>query len=234
MSIITYPDPITTPPGVPFELRNGDRLTREEFHRLYKQTPREVKAELIGGIVYMASPLKRRHGTQHVTLGTLFRIYVGHTPGVETGDNSTIFLGKDSEPQPDLYLRILPECGGQSTTTREDYIAGAPELVAEVADSSRSIDLHAKHDDYRRYGVLEYVVISLREPEVYWFDLAANRPLKPNKDGIVQMQTMPGLWIDVAGLLNGEFDRLMATLNAGLATPEHKEFAEKLGAKSSS
>ena len=91
------------------ELYSGDRMTQPEFHRLYEQTPKDFRAELIGGIVYVSSPLKRRHGTSHPALATVFFTYHGHTPGVECGDNTTIQLGEEGEPQPDLYLRILPE-----------------------------------------------------------------------------------------------------------------------------
>ena len=81
-------------------------------------------------------------------------VYKAATPGVEAGDNVTVQLGYDAEPQPDLYLRILPEYGGQSRNSDDDYVAGAPEFVAEVALSSRSIDLHAKRNDYLRKRAL--------------------------------------------------------------------------------
>src|SRR5262249_11308815 len=123
----------------PPELHNGDRMTQEEFHRVYEQMPEDFRAELIGGIVYVASPLKRRHGTNHLPLGTLLFAYEGNTLGVESGDTTTILLGEKGEPQPDLYLRILPEFGGRSRTTKKDYVAGAPELTGEIAHSSRSI-----------------------------------------------------------------------------------------------
>src|SRR5438270_6929222 len=123
--------------------------------------PGDFEAELIGGIVYVASPLKRRHGTNHLPLGNLLFAYEDHTPGVESGDNATILLGDEGEPQPDLFLRILPEFGGQSRTTDDDYVEGAPELVAEIAHSSRSIDLHRKREDYTRYGVWEYLVLDV-------------------------------------------------------------------------
>jgi hypothetical protein len=41
-------------------LANGDRMSRAEFHRIYSETPEDVHVELIGGIVYFASPLRRR------------------------------------------------------------------------------------------------------------------------------------------------------------------------------
>src|SRR5436305_1909927 len=142
MSTIPRPIPVRAPDPEPVELHNGDRMTREEFHRLYERTPEGFRAELIGGIVYVSYPLKLRHAKNHLPLGTLFYNYEAGTPGVESGDNATILLGDEGEPQPDLFLRILPEFGAQSRTTDDDYVEGAPELVAEIAHSSRSIDLH--------------------------------------------------------------------------------------------
>jgi hypothetical protein len=39
-------------------LENGDRLTRIEFERRYALMPQIKRAELIEGVVYMASPLR--------------------------------------------------------------------------------------------------------------------------------------------------------------------------------
>jgi len=206
-------------------------MTREEFHRIYAATDDAFRAELIGGIVYVPSPLKRRHGVHHLLLGALFAAYAARTPGVEAGDNATVLLGEDAEPQPDLYLRLLPESGGQSRTTDDDYVLGAPELIAEIAHSSRAIDLHAKKDDYARYGVHEYLVVTLGEGRLRWFDLRAGRELEAAADGVVRLQVTPGLWVDTTALFAGDHAGAMATLERGLATPEHSEFVRRLSAR---
>jgi hypothetical protein len=100
-------------------------------------------------------------------------------------------------------------------------------LVAEIAPSSRSIDLHAKRLDYIRYGVREYLVLCLREGHLRWFDLGADRELAADPDGINRIHCFPGLWIDVAALLSKD-RRLIAVLNQGLATPEHAAFIRSL------
>src|ERR1041385_7877050 len=86
-------------------LQPGERLTQSEFHRRYEAYPEDVKFELIGGIVYMASPLKRPHGTYHPKVSLVLALYEASTPGVELADNMTSILGEKSEPQPDLMLR---------------------------------------------------------------------------------------------------------------------------------
>src|SRR5665213_4278335 len=60
------------------ELHTGDRMSREEFHRVYERTPRHIRAELIGGIVYVASPLKLRHGTNHIPLASVLFLSLIH------------------------------------------------------------------------------------------------------------------------------------------------------------
>lgn len=221
---------VSSSPGDSLELHTGDRMSQAEFHRIYEKMPAGFRAELIGGIVYVASPLKRMHGTRHVFLGTLFGNYVAKTPGVEAADNVTVLLGEEGEPQPDLYLRIVEECGGQSTVSEDDYIQGAPELFTELALSSRSIDLHAKRVDYTRYGGLEYVVACLREKRLRWFDLRADQEIPIDADGICRVRTFPGLWIDAQALFAEDYARALATLDKGLATPEHAAFVQKLAA----
>jgi Uma2 family endonuclease len=98
-------------------LRDGAQMTREDFHRAYEQTPDDFKAELIGGIVHVSSPLRIPHAKYSSFLIMLVGLYRAGTPGVECGDNATIILSDDSEPQPDIYLRILPAFGGRSQTT---------------------------------------------------------------------------------------------------------------------
>jgi Uma2 family endonuclease len=227
-SIMTGVSGSTAEPPELRELHTGDRMNRKEFHRIYETMPADFKAELIGGIVYVASPLKWKHGTRHLALGTVFGNYEGSTPGVDAGDNTTILLGPEGEPQPDLYLRILPEFGGQSGTTKDDYVDGAPELLSEIAHSSRSLDLHGKLRDYRRNGVLEYIVACLRERQLRWFDLSGNKELQLDADGICRIRTFPGLWIHAAALFAKDFTRLLATLNQGLASPEHAAFVRRL------
>src|SRR5436309_1615849 len=96
-------------------LLTGDCLTQKEFHRRYETYPEDEKYELIGGIVYMAPPVLRDHGTYHPPLSLALTLYEAATVGVEVGNNMTTILGETSEPQPDLMLRRLTEFDGQSS-----------------------------------------------------------------------------------------------------------------------
>lgn len=210
-------------------LHSGDRLSQPEFHHRYEQYPDHVKSELIQGTVYMASPQRRPHGTYEVRLSTLLGLYEAATPGVEAAHNTTVILGDDSEPQPDLLLRVLPERGGVARTENE-YLHGGPELIIEVAHSTAAIDLHQKKDDYERGGVAEYVVVCLEEPQVFWFDLAGGRSRKTPADGVLRSKAFPGLWIDSKALFRGDLQHMVQVLNDGLASPEHARFIRRLEA----
>lgn len=212
-------------------LEPGDRLTREEFERRYEAMPHLKKAELIEGVVYMPSPVSvDGHAVPHASFTTWLGVYWSGTPGVEVGDNATLRLDLDNEPQPDDYLRILPDYGGQSGGSG-GYIAGAPELVAEVAASSASYDLHDKLNAYRRNGVCEYVVWRVWDREIDWFVLREGRyeRLPPNADGVFQSEVFPGLWLDARALISRKLARVIEVLQNGLSTPEHAEFVMRLG-----
>src|SRR6266851_1761754 len=96
-------------PGHIPPLENGDTLTRDEFERRYSAMPHIKKAELIEGVVYMPSPVSyRKHGKPHFSIIGWLSIYSLETPGVEGGDNGSLRLDTDNEPQPDVFLIILP------------------------------------------------------------------------------------------------------------------------------
>jgi Uma2 family endonuclease len=223
-------DRVQSPEQIP-PLEPGDRLTRPEFERRYEAMPQLQKAELIEGTVHLPSPARfRRHGRPQAHLITWLGLYEAGTPGVETGDNSTTRLDIDNEPQPDAVLLIDPACGGQARISADDSIEQAPELVAEVASSRVSIDLHAKFQVYRRNRVREYLVWRVLERAVDWFVLRAGQyeRLEPDAHGVFRSQVFPGLWLDSAVLLRGALAGVLAMVQQGLASPEHAAFVSRL------
>jgi Uma2 family endonuclease len=210
-------------------LENGDRLTRSEFERRYQAMPNHQKAELIAGIVYVASPLRiTQHGNPHARIMTWLGSYWVVTPGVELGDNSTVQLDQYNEPQPDALLRI--QTGGQSTVNNDGYVEGAPELIVEIAASTVSLDLHQKLEIYQLHQVQEYLVWRVEDEQLDWFQLQQGKYLKLQTDieGILYSQMFPGLWLDQNALLTGNLAKVLRVLQKGLASGEHQSFVEKL------
>jgi Uma2 family endonuclease len=212
-------------------LEPGDHLTRDEFERRYAAMPDLKKAELIEGIVYMAAALRAdRHGTPHFRLIGWLSQYETDTPGVTGSDNATNRIDLDSEPQPDVLLMIDAECGGQARLDEDGYVDGAPELVAEISNSSVSYDLHAKLRVYEKCGVREYIVWRVGDRQIDWFVLRSGKfePLAADNRGWLCSETFPGLWLDAGALLGGKMKQVNAVLQQGLATSEHAAFVEKL------
>lgn len=222
----SHPQPQAIPP-----LQNGDHMDREEFERRYSAMPEVNKAQLIEGVVYMPSPVRHHHHSNpHFNLITWLGVYAAATPGVQGGDNGSLRLDMENEPQPDAYLLILPSHGGKAAIDEDDYINGAPELVAEVSASSVSIDLNAKRRAYCRNGIREYIVWRVEERAIDWFILREGRyeRLPAGTDGIYRSEVLPGLWLDSAALMRGDMRRVAEVVQQGIASPEHAAFVVSL------
>jgi Uma2 family endonuclease len=223
-----FPEQAKVPP-----LRNGDRLSAEEFERRFDAMPGLKNAELINGVVYMVPPISLEdHASPHFNLiGWLFA-YTAATPGVRGGDNSTIRLPQANRPQPDACLFILPTHGGQTQIDADGYLVGTPELVAEVSATSASYDLHDKLDVYRQYGAREYLVWRVYDRAIDWFVLRGQRyeRLSLSPEGHYRSDVLPGLWLDVAALVAGDLARVLRVAQQGLASPEHADFVARLRA----
>ncbi len=121
-----------------------------------------------------------------------------------------------SAPQPDTYLWILPEFGGQSTI-EEKYHVGAPELAAEICLTSAAYDLGVKKTLYQSAGVREYVAVLIEDREVRWHRLVNGeyKRCRPTSDGVFRSKAFPGLWLDAPALWSLDLARLLHTLERG-------------------
>lgn len=212
-------------------LENGDSLNRYEFERRYNFMPYLRKAELIEGVVYMPAALRfKSHGQPHGNLTGWLWTYKISTPGIELAIEPTVRLDVDNEPQPDAVLLIEEHCGGQATISEDDYIEGAPELVAEIAASSAAIDLGAKKRAYRRNGIKEYIVWQVYERKIDWFYLQEGEyiSLPIDENGIIKSLVFPGLWLATDDLLSGNMGAVLTVLQSGLAASEHTAFVQQL------
>ena len=220
----------STVEGSGFALQNGDHLDAEEFLKRYEVTAGIHKAELIDGMVYVAPPVSHsEHSNPQLYLAAVLGMYLASTPGIDGGDNGTVRVDSDNMPQPDLTLFIRPSHGGRILEGSDKYLAGAPELIVEIAGSSASVDLHRKRNLYARSGTLEYIVWKTREKAIDYLILREGKfvPLL-RSDGIFKSEVFPGLWIDSAALTEGNLAKALATVQLGIASPEHAHFVTDL------
>ena len=218
--------PVIAAPG----LVTGERMDVEEFLRRWEELPELKNAELIDGSVYVPSPVTLEHVCRDRRIIWWLTQYSDATPGCECGDNGT-WLMLDSAPQPDAFLRILPSRGGQSRNEK-GYGAGAPELAVEICVTSTEVDFGPKLRLYQRAGVREYITVETLRNRLVWRMLEngiyVNQEMPP--DGILRSRIFPGLWLDVAAFWADDGAKMLAALNAGLASEDHQRFVERLAA----
>lgn len=211
-------------------LVQGDRLTSAEFRRRWEAMPHIKNAELIDGVVYMqASVRHRQHGAPHGDIVGWLWAYRSLTPGIGLGDNSTLGLPDDNDPQPDAFLILPAEMGGNTLESASGYLEGSPDLVAEVSAASERLDLGPKMRLYERSGVQEYLVWRTEAKVIDWFSLESGRyvPLAADQ-GVLKSIRFPGLWMDVAAMIAGDAQRVLEVLQQGVATAEHAAFKAEL------
>lgn len=209
-------------------LESGDHLSRAEFERRYHAHPEIKKAELIEGVVYVTSPVRvRQHGAPHSDIVTWLGVYRAATPGINVADNVTLRLDLDNEPQPDVVVWIE---GGSAYIAEDDYLAGAPELIVEVAGSSASIDLNDKLHVYRRNGVREYLVLLTHEQEVRWYSWLSGETeeIQSDEQGVLRSQLFPGLYLDPDRFWQGDLSGVLKVLNEGLESADHAAFVKQI------
>jgi Uma2 family endonuclease len=216
-------------------LSNGDRMNFDEFCRRWDATPNIKHAELINGRVYMNPPVNWDHHRLPTAriLGWLAH-YEMETPGLELATDASVYLGPEDCVQPDAALRIQDKFGGSSQKQADGSLSGPPELIVEVAASSVAYDLHEKKDLYAANGVAEYLVWLVYDRRVVWFRLHTGvyEELPIERDGRIQSQVFPGLWLDSKSLLNDQKSKISAMLRRGLASQEYAAFVEQLKSQS--
>ena len=187
-------------------LENGDHLSAREFLRRYEAMPEVKKAELIQGIVHMASPVRLDlHGKPDALIQGWLCVYAASHPEATHATNVTVRLDSDDVAQPDAVLFLDAAHGGKAAVDESGYLSGAPELVVEIAASSVSRDAREKLVSYRRAGVAEYLLWRVLDEEIDWFLLEEDeyRPIQP-EEGLLRSRVFPGLALPVAAALSGD------------------------------
>ena len=209
-------------------LRPGDRMSLDEFLDRWNRMPELKCAELIDGTVYMPSPVSKDCWLDDSRIQGICSYYAWRTPGTESGTNGTWLLPSDAAPQPDCSLSIAPQHGGRSTV-RNGLAAGVPEFVSEICYSSRAYDLGPKLALYQSAGVNEYLAVLVEERRFEWRVLVnGSFQLLEPEAGTYRSRIFPGLWINDAAFWNDGSEALLKTLDEGIASQTHQDFARIL------
>jgi Uma2 family endonuclease len=168
------------------------RLTFEDFCII---VPDGQKADLINGVIYMASPDNWDAGN---LFGLVFRLMGDYAEardlGVVVGPRIAFRLDDRGGPEPDVaFVRKDRE-----HLAREGYFAGPPDVAVEiVSPDSVERDYVAKRHQYREAGVPEYWIIDEENRRVTLLSLDARgryREVKPRQGKYVS-RVLPGFFL---------------------------------------
>jgi Uma2 family endonuclease len=178
------------------------RITADDYHRLGAAgvLAPDARVELIDGEVIDLAPIGSRHWSVVNRLHRIIERAVGD--GAVVSSQSSVRLGLDSEPQPDLALfKPRDDFYASALPTADDTL-----LIVEVADTTARYDREIKLPLYARHGIGEVWIVDLeanllrtyREPagECYGQSTQSSRP------AVVEVTALPGVRVDLSGLLD--------------------------------
>jgi Uma2 family endonuclease len=172
-------------------------LTYEDFCTLVKDGE---KADLIDGVIYMASPDNTDANDINMWLGGLMYDFAEHFDlGQVHGSRVACKLDEFNAPEPDLafvrkkFLRKI----------LRGRIDGAPNVAVEiVSPDSVERDYHKKRRQYEEFGVDENWIINEVDKTATFLRLASDGKYQDVRvrDGVFRSKAFPGFWLHLSWL----------------------------------
>jgi Uma2 family endonuclease len=153
------------------------------------------KADLIDGVIYMASPENTDANDLFVWLLRLIADFVeAKELGKVFGSRVAFRLGERQAPEPDVAV-VLKD---RAHLIQRGYVAGPPDLAIEiVSPESVERDYDKKRKQYQSADVPEYWIVDEVEQKVTMLQLLAAgkyREVRPKK-GVLRSAVLPGFWL---------------------------------------
>jgi Uma2 family endonuclease len=170
--------------------------TFEDFLVLVRE---DEKADLLDGVIYVASPDSPEHNS---LCGWLDRLMGGFADELDLG---TVFISRVAfritgkrGPEPDLAFVTKRRLG----QVRKGFVDGPPDIAVEVVSlDSVERDYGAKRDTYERGGVREYWIIDPRQRKAVFLRRFRGRFREVPLDGtIFESKVLRGFRLDLRWL----------------------------------
>ena len=197
---------------------DSDLVTVEEFYCL---VPDGQKADLIDGVIYMASPDTRRSDRLGGFIKFLMQGYAAvQGLGEVYGSRFAFELSEFRAPEPDAAF-VRRE---RLHLVSERRMVGGPDIAVEIVSrESRQRDYGEKQQLYADAGVSEYWIIDSLQRRVEFHRLRAGRyepvPLEQNR--IFRSAVLENFWLDVEWLLVEPLPNEYQKFQEILAQQEH-------------
>jgi Uma2 family endonuclease len=165
------------------------------FEDFCLRVPEDQKADLIDGVIYMASPENTDANKLFLWLAGLIGDFVEERDlGEVFGSRVAFRLGEKQGPEPDVaFVRK-----DRLHLVQRGFVDGPPDLAVEiVSPDSVERDYEKKREQYRKARVPEYWIVDEIEERVTVLRLTsvgAYREVRPRK-GVLHSQALPGFWL---------------------------------------
>lgn len=168
------------------------RYTFEEFCSLVRE---DQKADLIDGVIYMASPESIEANALFVWLLRLLGDFVEERDlGFIFGSRVAFRLDDTNGPEPDIAFVSK----AHAHRIERGRVVGPPDLALEIVSlESIDRDYQKKRLLYQRAGVPEYWIVDDVQGTVTVFRLTPRgryREVRPKK-GELRSEALPGFWL---------------------------------------
>ena len=192
--------------------RRTGPYTFEDFCAIIRE---DQKADLIDGVIYMASPENTDSNQLFLWLASIMNIYTRRKKlGKIFGSRVALRLDEEHGPEPDIAF-VRTE---HLDRVKRGHVAGAADLAVEiVSPESVERDYERKQELYQEYGISEYWIIDEEEQLVALLRLKKGkyRQVRP-KNGELHSEALAGFWLRPEWLWQeprpDEFDTLMEIL----------------------
>jgi Uma2 family endonuclease len=166
------------------------------FGQFCERIPEGLKADLIDGVIHVASPDNLKHYEIDFWLAEIIARFLRKRKikGRVFGWRIAFRLDDENGPEPDLAY-VGPE---RTHLIRATHVKGPPDWALEiVSPSSVERDYTQKHDQYERFGVPEYWIIDPVEERMTCYRLGKNGKYKEirSREGKIHSQVIPGFWV---------------------------------------
>lgn len=192
--------------------RRTGPYTFEDFCEIIRE---DQKADLIDGVIHMASP---ENTDANDLFGWLFMVIRGYArrtnQGRVFGSRVALRLAEEHGPEPDIAFVHTKHLD----RVRRGFVAGAADLAVEiVSPESVERDYNRKRELYQEYGISEYWIIDEEDQSVVLLRLKKGEyhQVRP-KNGELHSKALAGFWLRTEWLWQeprpDEFDTLLEIL----------------------
>ena len=181
--------------------RSTQPITVDQFVELVEDGK---KADLLDGMICMASPDSRKAALVNGFLTSLLGLFIEKKRlGEIYGPRSAFRLSDTYAPEPDLAF--VPR--DRLHLWEGAIFKGAPDLAIEIiAPDSVNRDTVVKREVYERAGVKEYWMVHILDARCTFLRLYGKkyRDLTPESGSVFRSEEVPGFWLDPAWIFAEE------------------------------